>query len=270
MTGGTIITNALRELKVLRFPGQTPATEEAADGLTALNNLCDSWSAERLLIPYVSFARYVLVAAKYIYSIGLAGGDLTGPRPIRIDAAGIVQLAYNSGAGDFRTPLEIVQEKDWVAIKDKTATADVPSKLYYAPTITGNLGTLYLWPIPNVVSSTDLELSAWAALASFPDQTTDVPLATGYARALTMNLCIELASTMPGAELTQAIATQAEESKRYIMKLNSLMVPEPTGDIAIPPATDVEFRPVPSTLGAAVRLSQPGTAAAIQAAQQVK
>jgi len=269
MTAATIIYNALRELKVIRWAGQTEATEEAADGLAALNNLVDAWSTERLLIPYVSFTRYTLVASKSTYSIGPAGGDLTGPRPIRIDAGGIVQLAYNSGAGDFRTPLAIIPEKDWVAIKDKTATSDVPEKLYYAPTITGNLGTLYLWPIPNVVSATDLELSAWVALASFPDQSTDIPLANAYARALTFALAVDLASTMPGAELTQAIVSAADESKRFIMKLNSLEVPE-TPDVAIPPATDVEFRPVPSTLGAAVRLSQPGTAAAIQAAQQVK
>jgi len=266
MTAGTIISNALRELKVLRWAGQTAAPEESADGLTALNNLCDSWSTERLLIPYASFARYVLVAAKYSYSIAPATADLTGPRPIRIDAAGIVQLASGALAVDWRTDLAILTEKEWGAITDKTATADVPSKLYYAPTVPA--GMLYLWPIPNVVSATSLELSAWVALASFPDQTTDIPLAPAYARALTFNLCIELASTMPGAELTQAIATAADESKRFVMKLNALMVPDQP-DIAIPPATSVEFHPVPSVLGAAVRLSQPGTAAAISAAQQV-
>jgi hypothetical protein len=267
MTAGTIIANALRELKVLRWPGQTPATEESADGLTALNNMIDSWSTERLMLPYASFSRYPLIAAQAVYTIGPSGANLTGPRPIRIDAAGIVQLAYNSGAGDFRTPLEIIPETAWVAIADKTATSDIPLKLYYAPT--PGTATLYLWPIPNVSSATSLELSVWAALAAFPDQTTDVPLATGYARALVFNLALELGSTMPGADLTQAVVSNAQESKQAIMKLNSLMVPD-MPDEAIPPATNVEFRPVPSQLGAAVRMSQPGTAAAIQAAQQVK
>jgi hypothetical protein len=266
MTGGTIINAALRELKVLMHPGQTPAPEEQADGLLSLNNIVDEWSTERLLVPYVSFARYALVGAKPTYTIGLTGGDLTGPRPIRIDAAGIVQLAYNGAGADFRSDIAVISERDWVAIKDKTATADIPTKLYYAPTLTGYLGTLYLWPIPNVISATSLELSAWAALASFPDQTTDVPLAPGYAHALIYALAIDLAPAMPTAQLTQTIMDNAAEAKRSIMKLNSLLVP-PNPDIATPPATDVQFMPVPATLATAVRLAQPGMQGALQAAQ---
>ncbi len=268
MTAGAIIYDALGRLHIIR-PGQTAASTELSDSLTTLNNLVDSWSTERLLIPFVSFARYALVADTPSYTIGPAGADLTGPRPIRIDAAGIVQLTYNGGAGDFREPLELIAEKDWVEIKDKTATADIPRKLYYAPTVAGGKGTLYLWPTPNVTSSTDLELSAWAALASFVDQTTDVPLAPGYGRALGANLAIELSSRMPGAVLDQATIAEAQESKAYIMKLNSLMVPT-SPDIAIPPVTDVAYQPVPSSLGAAVRLSQPNTQAAIQAAENVR
>lgn len=268
MTAGAIIYDALGRLHVIR-PGQTAATQELSDSLTTLNNIVDSWSTERLLIPFASFPRYVLIAATPSYTLGPAGGTLTGPRPIRIDAAGIVQLAYNSGAGDFREPLEIISETEWVAIKDKTATADVPKKLYYAPTIAGGLGTLYLWPTPNVTSATSLELSVWAALASFPDQATDVPLPPGYGRALGANLAIELSSRMPAAVLDQATVAEAAESKSYIMKLNALMVPT-SPDMAIPPATAAQYRPVPSALTAAVKLAQPGVAGAIEAAQNVR
>ncbi len=248
-TARTIIGQALRLLRVVYNPGQTASSVEEAEGLIVLNNLLDSWSTERLLIPYVGFTRYTLVAATASYTIGPSGGTLTGPRPIRIDAAGIVQLAYNAGSGDFREALEVIPEKDWVAIKDKTATADIPKKLYYAPTIASNLGTIYLWPIPNVSSATSLELSAWIALVSFADQTTDVPLAPGYQRALIYNLALELKSSMRGPELplteVQEIGRSAVESKEYIRQLNSLMVPTDP-DLAIPPVTNVEFAPVPS------------------------
>lgn len=247
MQAQTIINAALRELKVLRWPGQLPATEEAADGLTFLNNLLDSWSTERLLIPYVSFSRYALIAATASYTIGPSGGTLTGPRPIRIDAAGIVQLSYNGGAGDFRESMQVLTEREWVAIRDKTATADIPTKLYYAPTIASNLGTLYVWPTPNVTTATSLELSAWVALASFADQTTDVPVPPGYGRALIFNLALELGASMPGAEVTPSIVEVAKESKEYIRRLNSLMVPTQP-DSATPPATNVEFAPVPSVV----------------------
>lgn len=242
MTGGTIITAALRLIKIIRFSGQTGATEELADGLAALNNLVDNWSTERLLVPVVGFNSFPLTAATPTYTIG-TGGAINTPRPIRIDAAGIVQAAYNSGTVNFRTELKLLRESEYVAIKDKTATADIPEKLYYAPGVA--LGTIYLWPIPNVSSATNLELSAWTALASFPDQTTDVAIAPGYARALIYNLAVELQSEFPDSELTKEDAAIAVEAKRSIMKLNGLMVPE-MPDLATPPATDAYFMPRPA------------------------
>ena len=266
MNAGAIIYDALGRLHVIR-PGQTAAPQELSDGLVALNNLVDSLSTDRLMIPYSTTARYALVAFTAGYTLG-PSGTLVGPRPIRIDQAGIVQGVYNYGASDFRSPLEIIDEKGWAAITDKTATSDIPLKLY--PVATPTSFSLSLWPNPNVSSTTDLELTFWAALSSFPDQSTDVPLNPGYARALGALLAIELSSRMPACQLDNATVQEAAEAQGAISKLNSLMIPEEPTDIAIPPATDTAFRPVPSVLGAAVRMSQPGMRGAVQAAQQVQ
>ena len=175
MTGGICVNGALELIKVIR-PGQTPATSESTEALAILNRLVDSWSTERLLIPVVGSATYALTAAQGVYPIGLtAAAPFNVARPIRIDAAGIVQTLFNAGAVNFRSELDLITERDYQALMDKGATADVPQKLYYSPGLAN--GTLYLWPIPNVVTATSLELSTWTALSSFPDLVTDVAVA---------------------------------------------------------------------------------------------
>ena len=251
MTGYQIVYAALRVLKVVKWAGQQAATEEMADGLTFLNNMLDSWSTQRILVPVVTFAKYALTASVGSYSIGPTGtSPFNVARPIRIDAAGIVQTSYNSGTVIFRAPLRIISEKEYVSIPDKTATGDIPETLYYAPAVPN--GTLYLDPIPLCATPTQIEISAWTPLASFPDVLapplgTDVSLAPGYARAIVYNLAVELVDAMEGAQLSQADAAHALEAKQYIMELNSEMVPQ-MPDAAIPPLTSLPFEPVPATL----------------------
>lgn len=260
MTGYQAVYGALRVLKIVRFPQQTPSPDQLADGLTFLNNMLDSWSTQRILIPYTSLTTYALTAATAAYPIGpTAASPFNVPRPIRIDAAGIVQAA--SGVY-YRTPLKIVSQKEYAEILDKTTTADIPEILYYSPSF-GN-GTVTVWPIPNVSTSTLLELSAWAALPAFPDSVspgTDVPIAPGYARAIIYNLAVEMEPSMEGATLDAADAKTAAESKQYIMELNSEMVPQ-VPDGAIPPLTSAPFEPVPATLKAVAQAKFGGGAPA--------
>ena len=248
MTSTAIITAALRILTVVRTAGQTPSSVELSDGLTMLNAYVDSCSTERLLVPVVGSNQYPLSANKASYTIGISGSpDINAPRPLRIDTAGIIQTSYNSGSVVFRRELKIISESEYQAIPDKTSSGDVPEKFYYAPTVPN--GTLFFWPTPLVVSGTSVEISGWTPLTQFPDLTTDVPIAPGYDRFLIFNLAVELAPQMPGAVLTQETLASAAEAKRYIMKLNSLMVPvEPDG--LIPPATNAEFEPVAANLKA--------------------
>lgn len=247
MTGATAVNGALELVHVIR-PGQTPATTESAEALAICNRMLESWSTDRLLVPVVGFARYALTANQAAYPIGVsASAPFNVARPIRIDAAGIVQTVYNAGTGDFRSDLEIISEREYVSIKDKTATSDVPERLYYAPGVAN--GTIYLWPTPNVSTATQLELSTWTALSQFADLVTDVPVAPGYQRAIITNLAIELVAAFPAAMLDQSTAVMAQESKAYIMRLNSQMVPQ-MPDAATPPTTNQAFQPVPSALTA--------------------
>ena len=48
-------------------------------------------------------------------------------------------------------------------------------------------------------------------------------------------------AAFPAAQLDPSTAAMAQESKGYIMKLNSFQVPEMGFDLATPPLTNVQF-----------------------------
>lgn len=227
MTATTIISTALRLLGLLRA-GQTPSTVETADGLAALNSLIDNWNTERLNIFTVGVASYPLTTGTQSYTIGPSGAAFTAPRPIKIEGAGL--LIPNTGLSNnfLRLPLKILTKAEWDQIDEKGTTADYAEGLYNDANFPTS--TLYLWPIPVFTSGvTSLELSAWVALASFPDLVTDIPLSVGYARALEYALAVELAPRFKDATLQPAIIQIATESKDAVRALNAAMGPaEPT------------------------------------------
>ena len=257
-TGNSIINEALLQIGVIRV-GQTPASTESDEGLSALNRLVDSMSTQREFLPVVGATLYNMVGGKASYTVGNAiGADLNSPRPLRIDSANFVQTQYASGPAYFSAPLRLIYEGEYQAIVDKTATADIPEVLYYAPSMP--LGTFYLWPIPNVPSPCQLQANTWTPLASFPDLTTDIPLYPGLQRALAFKLAIELATAFPGTKLTQETVSVASEASAFIAKLNTLMVPG-TPDIATPPITGVQFEPVAADTKAVAQAKFGGTPA---------
>lgn len=212
MTAGTIIYNALRLIGQLKGAGQTASTTEAADGLTFLNNIVDTWNTDRLYILYVGTAQYALTANTGSYQIGnAASSPFNVPRPLRIDKAGIVGVSV-------RTELQIITEAEYAQIVDKLAVADFPNRLYYQRSVA--LGTIFIHPLPRATNSTKLEISTWNALSSFADQTTDVPLAEGYGKCLSYRLATEMAPLF-GLPIPATVAAISNEAESSIKALNA-------------------------------------------------
>jgi hypothetical protein len=78
MTAREIIMKAFRMNSI-----NTPTTTQLANGLTLLNDMISSWSAEGLSVPFVTFENFPLVSGYSVYTIG-AGADFNTVRPIRI------------------------------------------------------------------------------------------------------------------------------------------------------------------------------------------
>lgn len=187
------ITNALAS-------GETPTAAEAQDGLTILNQMVDSWQAQRLMIFNVQ--RVVLPSltiGQQSYTLG-PGGYFDMPRPAKIERYGIISLNNPS------QPLELPLNGDgqnltldgWASIPTKNVQSALP--LYVWDDGGFPLRTLNFWCIPS--ANVQATIYPWIALNSFPDLVTDITFSPGYSEAVQYNLAIRLAAANIGTLIT--------------------------------------------------------------------
>lgn len=154
---------------------QTLSASDAADGLTALNDMIESWSLDDTII-------YTL---QPITSTTVANQDYVtlGTRPIRIlsaqirDSASIDHNMIEVGYDDYRQ------------ISNKVVQSYFPEIIYcdYAyPS-----ATVKFWPVP--AAAYVCTFTVHAPFAGFAALTDDVSFPPGYQRALRYNLALELA-----------------------------------------------------------------------------
>ena len=210
-----LITSALRSIQALGS-GETPTASEAQDALLALNELIDSWGAERLTMPTSSRALYPLTAGLGAYSIGpsVTAPNWIAPRPEYIDRAGLVLAAdpYQS-----EIPLRLWRtDAEWARVKAKALSSTIPTGLYYQPDFPA--GTVFLWPIPTATNY--LALYTPTALSGFTSLTQALVLPPAYWRALRTNLALNVASQF-GAPLTPELVAAADESKSSLKRANT-------------------------------------------------
>lgn len=190
--------------------GETPTASELADGLSALNEMIESWSTEKLIIPAMTRETFSLVGGTQSYTIG-SGGDFDTVRPIKIEKA---LLQYQSSPLQER-PIEILNLDQWTGIVNKDTDSDYPTALYYDPTFL--LGTLKFWPKPSAAKT--IVLHSWKELTQLATSSTDVEFPPGYYRALRYNLAVEIAPEY-GQEASPTIASIANEAKANIKRAN--------------------------------------------------
>ena len=204
------ITDALLDLGVLAV-GEAPTDTEAQDALRRLNDLLETWNLQSLLIYSVDETTKVLTGATS-YTIGL-GGDINVARPVRIDKA-----AYRVTVGgtilDF--PLEPLTDQQYESIALKSLTTTLPGWFYYDQAFP--LGNIFLWP--KATTADTLVLWFWHALSSFANLTATVTFPPGYARALRLNLAVELGISYRDAPVTDRLLSAAQESKGWLKTQN--------------------------------------------------
>jgi len=195
-TGQQLITDAMKELGILAS-GESPSTDESNDGLIVLNKLIDSWSVEQIIVP---------VEQKVTVATGGAG-PFTTARPLKIKAA------YCS-SGNISSPVEVCSAEQWAQIIDESRSGTYATKMYcdYAyPT-----SNVYVWP----AATASLTLITFAPLSVFATLSTSIDLPPGYARGLTMNLAVDLATQFGRLDLAQGMMALALQSKGVIISTN--------------------------------------------------
>lgn len=221
MTGLVMIQRALRLIGVLRGAGQTAATEDNTEGLIAANAMLAEWSAQQLLVYTATTSAYELTSGRgyYVIAPGQTSPNFDAARPIKILAAGILTANPHDSAKRIRTALDLITAAQHAAIPDQYAESTVASSLYYDQAVSG---TLYLWPIP-VFSGTPkpaLELTVWAALASFANTATDNTFPPGYDEAICAALACRLAPQY-GVQCPPEVIALASDAQQVIRRRNA-------------------------------------------------
>jgi hypothetical protein len=180
-----LITDALRDLGVISAMA-TPSSQDAALGLTRLNQLLGTWAIQRLTIPGAPKQTFPLIANKATYTIGPGAADWPIARPTAIQAATIINTAANS----YETPMAVLSTDRWASVGIKSQTSTLPWALYDDQQVP--IGTITIYPIPSV-STLQVGLYIPTALQRFPDLSTLVALGDGVEAAIVSNLAVRLA-----------------------------------------------------------------------------
>lgn len=212
MTAADVIKRALRLAQVFAQGEDPSGTDEETDALAVLNSMLASWSAEKLLVPYLVTDTLTLTASDGEYTFG-SGGDINSARPLRIEHA----YVRDSGGNDY--PIKVINPEDYNNITLKTTTGR-PCQLYLI--LEYPLAKIKLYYVPDAAET--LYLDSWKPLSSLATAATTISLSGEYQKAIEFNLAIELA-----AEYNQTVQpfvyAEAERTKSLIKTMNQQPVP---------------------------------------------
>jgi hypothetical protein len=202
--------------------GETPSGNENADALVILNQMVDSWNAERLNIFTLTITELPLIPGTQNYTLG-TGGTLNLARPANIERMSIVSLL--NPAQPLELPLEMVTDAGWQAIPVKIISSTLPTVVYDDGAFP--FRNLSFWPIPTI--AVNIRIYGWQSLAAF-DLVTDVTLPPGYLKAMRYALAVDLAPEF-GRAVPPEVAMQAQMSIAKLKVMNA-----PTVEMSVDPA----------------------------------
>jgi hypothetical protein len=206
MLASDLVQSALRLINVVAS-GETPSSDEAADGLVVLNQLLASWNTEELSVYGTTNQQFTTTANVQNYSYG-QGANWNATRPVKIHSAGIV-------SGGLRQPLELIGAREWAAIPERALTGNLPMKLYSDNAYPST--NIFLWPRP--AGAVIVDLYVFQEFAAFTaGDTFDLP--PGYARAIRYCLACDLAPEY-GRAVPPDVAETARMAKAALVKLNA-------------------------------------------------
>ena len=217
-TANQIISRALRILGVTVSGESTPAYE-ANDALSALNNMLDQWSNEKLMIYTVINNLYPITAGITDYTLGISGSGATWQstqptRPLNVQRyAGFIRANQSGINTDYA--MDYYPNDRFQNIFQKQISTNYP----YAWTCDWNypISLVRIYPSPTI--STLFGLTEYAQLVKFSNLTDYCDMPPGYENAIVWNLALELCPEY-GLEPSAVIVDKARETKAVIKRSN--------------------------------------------------
>lgn len=206
-TARDIIESALRKIQVLGR-GQSLDADSAQNGLTALNQMLDSWSIEGGKVFTETRESFPLTIGKSSYTIG-AGGDFDTEKPY------VITSAFIRVSGDDYS-LDLIDSRTYADIQDKDLKGTYPEFLYYDNNYP--IANIILWEVPATTST--LHIYSEKPLSNLTGLTTTLVLPKGYERALVYNLAMELAPEYE-KEPSPTVQRIASQSKSALTTYNT-------------------------------------------------
>ena len=209
-TAGDQINRALRLLGVLA-EGETPSAAVSQDGLTALNQMIDSWNTERLSVFSTQDQVFLWPTSTLKRTLGPTG-DFVGNRPILLDDA----TYFRDPSTNVSFGIKIINQQQYDGIAVKTVTSTYPQVIWVNMTYPDI--EMYIYPVPT-------RLLEWH-FVSVDELTNPATLNTslwfppGYLRAFAYNLAMEIAPEF-GVEPSQQVVRIAMTSKRNLKRINN-------------------------------------------------
>jgi hypothetical protein len=185
--------------------------------LVVLNDLLQSWSADKLCVYSIRNDFYTLVPTQRVYQIGPGASDFDTVRPNRIESA--VIEAVTESTGQTRHLLTLIKAQEYAAIPTALDQSVIPRLLF--PDYAYPISSLYLWPVPS--AATRLRLYTWEVVAGFTALSDTVDMPPAYRRALAYAFAVELAPQFARAISAEAAAI-AKKSMEVLRGLNALNV----------------------------------------------
>ena len=209
-TAGDIITGALRLIGVVA-EGESPSPESAADALSAMNQMIESWNTERLSVFATEDQVFSWPATEISRTLGPTG-DFVGNRPILVDDA----TYFKDPSTGVSYGIKLINQQQYNGIALKTVRSTYPQVMWVNMTYPDV--EMYIYPVPTRVLEFHIvsveQLSRPAILA------TNLTFPPGYLRAFRYNLACELAPEF-GVEPSRQVQRIAMTSKRNLKRINN-------------------------------------------------
>jgi hypothetical protein len=209
-TANDLINGSLRLIGMLA-EGEVPSSETSNDALTAMNQMIDSWSAERLSVFTTQDQTFTWPSNTISRTLG-PSGNFVGLRPVQLDDS----TYFLDATTGISYGIKIINQQQYNGIAVKTVTSTYPQVIWLNPEMPDL--EMFIYPVPtralewHFVSVQELsQPAALATVLSFPP---------GYLRAFRYNLAVELSSEF-GIDPSKNVARIAMASKRVIKRVNN-------------------------------------------------